>query len=182
MTDHNDTNPAIDTPYRIGVISDTHGFLSPQVFEIFAGVDLILHSGDVENDDILAELETIAPVQAVGGNVDYPPNPKMRPDERVVVTPIGKIAMTHGHLENAPTTDREQMVKHFAAHEPIAVIYGHTHKAKLELINGVSVFNPGAAGRPRLGASPSVGMIVTKPGGVPQFEHHGLTYPPQKSQ
>jgi uncharacterized protein len=55
---------------RLGVISDTHGLLRPEVFDAFAGVDQILHAGDVGRPDLLTELETLAPVTAVYGNTD----------------------------------------------------------------------------------------------------------------
>ncbi|MBI3736903.1 metallophosphoesterase family protein, partial [Candidatus Sumerlaeota bacterium] len=103
-----------DTPYRIGVISDTHGLLRPDVFEIFRGVDLILHAGDIEGDDLLAELETIAPVQAVSGNVDFPTREGLRPMTRRIETPAGRIAMTHGHLDRAPSTRPDLMAEFFA--------------------------------------------------------------------
>src|SRR5690606_23566081 len=73
-------NPPVSSPdpahpvspsFRVGLISDTHGRLRPEVFDIFAGVDRIVHAGDVGDRDILIELAAIAPVTAVWGNVDY---------------------------------------------------------------------------------------------------------------
>ena len=55
---------------RLGIISDTHGLLRPEVFEVFKGVDRILHAGDIGAADLLAELESVAPVTAVWGNTD----------------------------------------------------------------------------------------------------------------
>ncbi|TFG45856.1 MAG: metallophosphoesterase, partial [Gemmatimonadales bacterium] len=55
---------------RLGIISDTHGLLRPEVFEVFREVDHILHAGDIGPLDILTELEAIAPVTAVFGNTD----------------------------------------------------------------------------------------------------------------
>ena len=58
---------------KIGVISDTHGFLDPKVLKLFAGVEHILHAGDIGSDAIIAELEAVAPVTAVLGNTDSSP-------------------------------------------------------------------------------------------------------------
>ncbi|MEY3702022.1 MAG: hypothetical protein RI891_1314, partial [Gemmatimonadota bacterium] len=62
---------------RIGLISDTHGLLRPEVHAAFTGVDRILHAGDVCGDEILDELALIAPVQAVFGNCDVPGDPRL---------------------------------------------------------------------------------------------------------
>src|SRR6188768_3047522 len=83
---------------RIGLISDTHGKLRPAVFERLAGVDLIFHAGDIGSLDIITELETIAPVQAVHGNTDdFDVRDRYR--ETLELVADGKrIAVTHGHL------------------------------------------------------------------------------------
>ena len=54
---------------RIGVLSDTHGYLNPKIFDLFADVDLILHAGDIGDDRVLTDLEQFAPTRAVSGNV-----------------------------------------------------------------------------------------------------------------
>lgn len=148
--------------FRIGVISDTHGFFHPRIPEIFEGVGLIIHGGDVGGDDILERLEEIAPVRAVSGNVDGRPNAR-RPDRREIETPIGGIGVTHGHLSAAPSTDRARLVAAFAAFAPRVVIYGHSHIPKLEWIGGIHVFNPGAAGRARFRQKPCVGLVSGDP-------------------
>jgi len=149
-------------PFRIGVISDTHGWLHPRVPEVFAGVDLIVHGGDVGGDEILDRLEAIAPVHAVSGNVDGRPTER-RPERRQIETPIGRIAVTHGHLTAAPSTDRPRLVAAFASFSPRVVIYGHSHIPKREWIDGVHVFNPGAAGRARFRQKPCLGLISGDP-------------------
>src|SRR5579859_5560849 len=55
---------------RIGVVSDTHGYFDPKLSELLAGVEVIVHAGDVDSQNILDELELIAPIHAVRGNVD----------------------------------------------------------------------------------------------------------------
>jgi len=64
---------------KLGVISDTHGYINPKVFPIFEGVGQILHAGDIGSEDIITTLETIAPVQAIHGNIDaFPLNTRYR--------------------------------------------------------------------------------------------------------
>jgi hypothetical protein len=145
--------------YRIGVLSDTHGFFHPGLPDAFVGVDLILHGGDVGGDEILDRLESIAPVQAVSGNVDGSPTDR-RPLRREIETPLGRIAITHGHLRDAPSTDRVRLVQALAEFRPRVVIYGHSHIPKLEWIEDAHVFNPGAAGRARFAQKPTIGLIT----------------------
>ncbi len=144
--------------YRIGVLSDTHGYFHPALAREFEGVDLILHGGDVGGDEILDRLEAIAPVMAVSGNVDGSPTDR-RPLRRTIETPLGRIGLTHGHLREAPSTDRSALVRSFAEFAPAVIIYGHSHIPKLEWIGEVRVFNPGAAGRARFSQKPTVGIV-----------------------
>lgn len=156
-------------PYRIGVLSDTHGRLFADVFDIFEGVQLILHAGDIGRDDLLMELETIAPTHAVSGNVDGAPQPG-RPLTCELETPAGRIAMTHGHLMSAPTHDHERLVRSFAKFHPDIVIFGHSHIPHLSRVGDVWLFNPGSAGQARFGKKRSVGLITATADG-PKFEH-----------
>lgn len=161
-------------PFRIGVISDTHGRLHPRVFDLFRGVDLILHAGDIGGDELLDRLESLAPLHAVSGNVDGPPTPR-RPERIEIQTPLGRIAMTHGHRPGAPSTDLALMARSFAAFAPAIIVYGHSHIPALELVEGVRLFNPGSAGPPRFRLKPCVGMIYAGPGEDPRFDHLPLT-------
>jgi putative phosphoesterase len=160
------------SPRRIGVISDTHGFLHPAVFRIFEGVELIIHAGDIGDDLILAELEAIAPVKAVSGNVDGPPASN-RPAARQFETFAGRIAVAHGHMPNASARRLSTMLAYFLDFAPGIVVYGHTHLAATERIDGVVMYNPGAAGNSQVGGrSPSVGLISIEAGEpIPRFEH-----------
>jgi hypothetical protein len=130
---------------KIGVISDTHGFLDPKVSELFAGVSHILHAGDIGPDAIIVELETIAPVTAVIGNTDS--SPTFRPT--AVVTLAGRKFLVHHIVE--PHAPKEQIQLRIARERPDVVVFGHTHKAFCETIDGVLFFNPGSAGKPRFG-------------------------------
>jgi putative phosphoesterase len=106
----------------IGLISDTHGMVRPDVHTALAGVELILHAGDVGGDDILDELELIAPVHAVYGNTDFPGQPRL---STAIDTEIGgvRIHVSHGHEVGPPTP-----AKLLAAYSADVIVYGHTHK------------------------------------------------------
>lgn len=156
-------------PCRIGVLSDTHGHLPNEVFEIFKGVRMIFHAGDIGRDDILMELETIAPTHAVSGNIDGAPQ-RGRPLTCEVETPAGKIAMTHGHLMTAPAYNHDRLARGFGKFQPDIVIFGHSHIPHLSKVDGVWLFNPGSAGQTRFGKRRSVGLITATAEG-PQFEH-----------
>jgi putative phosphoesterase len=159
----------------IGVISDTHGVLASPIFDIFANVDHILHAGDVQELRILDELEEIAPVNAVCGNVDF--GPTQRLPEKWCGTFAGvKICMTHGHLLD-PSRYNESAVKMFAGENPAIIIHGHSHKAKHETLGKTSILNPGAACRPRFRDTPSVAMIFIKPGANFHIEFREIPWP-----
>jgi putative phosphoesterase len=146
---------------RIGVISDTHGYLDGYVFHAFDGVQHILHAGDVGEDRILDELEEIAPVSAVSGNVDFGIT-KRRPQKWSGELFGIKICMTHGHLLD-PSNYNASARDFFNGENPQIIIHGHSHIAKHETIDGVSVLNPGAAGRPRFKDVPSLATIEVRP-------------------
>ena len=122
---------------RIGVISDTHGLVRPEVRPAFDGVDLILHAGDVGNAEVLKELASIPRVIAVRGNNDNGPWAKTIPETEVVR--IGRVGIYILHnlkeIEGGPA-DRNCQV----------VISGHSHQPSIETRGGVLFLNPGSAG------------------------------------
>ena len=138
---------------KIGVISDTHGFLDPKVLKLFAGVEHILHAGDIGSDAIIAELEAVAPVTAVLGNTDSSPTFRLAE----VVKLAGRKFLVH-HIVN-PRALTEELRLRIARERPDAVVFGHTHKAFRETIDGVLYFNPGYAGKPKFGAERSVAIL-----------------------
>ena len=138
----------------IGVISDTHGLLRPDVHIAFAGVDLILHAGDVGGDEILIELALIAPVQAVFGNTD--PRDTAGLVDRIDTTYDGvRVHVSHGHELGGPRV--EFLLK---AYDADVIIYGHTHKQLVHRApDGRLVLNPGAAGPKRFDIEPCVARL-----------------------
>ncbi len=130
---------------RIGVISDTHGLLRNEIYGVFKGVDEILHAGDVGDPAILSELEVIAPVSAVYGNVD---GWELRKDlpETLELERLGyKIAMIHGHQWAAPQVP--DLIERFP--DAAVVIFGHTHRPLVQRVGSTLVVNPGSAGHRR---------------------------------
>jgi putative phosphoesterase len=142
----------------IGVISDTHGLLRPDVHEALAGVELILHAGDVGGDDILDELQLIAPVRAVYGNTDAPGQPRLREAVEVSIDGVS-IHVSHGHEVGSPTPAK--LLERYAAH---VVVYGHTHRPLIAKADGRLVLNPGAAGPRRFDILPSVARLTIENG------------------
>ena len=143
----------------VGLISDTHGLVRPKVFEALKGVELILHAGDV-GEDVLAELEVIAPVRAVRGNTDPAGFPGL--DDALELELEGvRVHVSHGHEVGSPTPD-----KLLAAYSADVIIYGHTHKQLVTNVDGRWVINPGAAGAQRFKLRPSVGRLTLDRGKV----------------
>ena len=150
---------------RLGVLSDTHGFLRPEVFEAFRAVDHILHGGDVGEPDVLIALEALAPVTAVYGNTDGPELRARLPQVAELELDDFAIVVTHGDQLGHPTPEG----LHAAFPRAEIIVYGHTHKALLELVDRtVTVMNPGGAGHPRFGMPPSVGIIELEAGIPPR--------------
>jgi putative phosphoesterase len=138
----------------IGLISDTHGLVRPQVHQALVGVELILHAGDVGGDEVLDELSLIAPVLAVHGNTDSPGDPRLR--EAIDRTFDGvSVHVSHGHEVGSPTPAR--LLARYAAQ---VIVYGHTHRQQIAQANGRLVVNPGAAGAKRFKLEPSVARLT----------------------
>ena len=117
----------------IGAISDTHGLLRPQVLAALAGCDPIIHAGDVGSSDVLARLGALAPLHAVRGNVDHGAWSASLPVTQRIEIDGFRIYVLHILAELDPQ----------AADNVDAVIYGHSHRPKIETKNGTLFFNPG---------------------------------------
>jgi putative phosphoesterase len=150
---------------RVGVISDTHGLLRPAVFDVFCDVTHILHAGDIGHEDVLTALAALAPVTAVYGNTDGF-NLRQRCPDVATVDLEGLIAVvTHGDRFGIPKP--EGLVAAFP--DAQIIVYGHTHRSVLELVDRtVTVMNPGAAGPAAFGVPPSVGIMELEAGLPPR--------------
>ncbi len=142
---------------KIGVISDTHGLLRPEVPPLLAGVDSILHLGDVGDPKILDTLRAIAPLTAIRGNVDHEGPCARLPETEVLLIEGGYLYLLHdlGTLHLDPAAAR------FAA-----VLYGHSHKATIWRHKGVLYFNPGSCGPRRFNLAVTIGYLHLDPGGT----------------
>lgn len=139
------------TAYRLGLISDTHGYLPADVEEVFCGVDLILHAGDIGAESILLRLEAVAPVVAVRGNMDNGSWAGRLPQRETVQAGGMVVHLIH---------DLAQLHPRPAPNEPAAVVAGHTHRSMVETQHGVLYINPGSAGAPRYGEKPGVALLA----------------------
>src|SRR5262245_28721919 len=138
----------------IGLISDTHGLVRPEVFGALAGVDLLLHAGDVGGRSVLDELSAIAPIRAVFGNTDLAGEPGL--DERIeMIVGSRTIHVSHGHELGSPTP-----AKLLARYSADILVFGHTHKPLVERAGARLVVNPGAAGPRRFNLKPSVAKLT----------------------
>lgn len=145
---------------KIGVISDTHDFLDPRVKELFAGVDHILHAGDIGTVWITFQLEQIAPVTAVLGNTDSGLNFK-----ETELVELAKHKFLIQHIVN-PRTPDVKLHGRLAKDKPHLVVFGHTHQAFDQTLAGVRFFNPGYAGRPKFNQPRTVAILHTDGAGL----------------
>ena len=138
----------------IGLISDTHGLVRPEVFEALEGVSQILHAGDVGPVSVLAELAAIAPIRAVWGNTDAPGRPELVERIEDVIDGV-RIVVTHGHELGSPTPPK--LVGAYPSAD--VIVYGHTHQQLVTKAARRVVVNPGAAGPRRFKLQPCVAKL-----------------------
>jgi hypothetical protein len=146
---------------KIGVISDTHimnksRLLSTKVFEAFSDVDLIIHAGDIMIEEVIIELQSIAPVNVVAGNNDgYEIYSKY--EKRKIIEVQGKrIGVTHGYGRGRTYLNA---YAEFLNDEVDCIVYGHSHAPHNEIIDDILFFNPGSPTNKRLQARYSVGIL-----------------------
>jgi putative phosphoesterase len=145
---------------HIAVLSDTHGLLRPELLPALAGVDHILHAGDIGDPAILETLRTIAPVTAISGNID-----RSGPCAQLPATEALELAGCLIYiLHNLDDLDLNP-----AAASIAAVIYGHSHKPSITHRDGVLYLNPGSVG-PRRFTLPITFAILSIENGVPTAE------------
>jgi putative phosphoesterase len=146
-------NRQLETAFRIGVISDTHGLLRPEALAALRGSDQIIHAGDIGSPEILQQLAAIAPVSAVRGNVDKGSWALNLHESEVLE--VGGVSIYVLH-------DIAQLDLKPAASGFDVIVYGHSHVPKQEERNGVLYFNPGSAGPRRFKLPVSLGRLVVK--------------------
>ena len=137
----------------VGLISDTHGLIRPQALEALAGLDLIIHAGDIGTPEVLAALKAIAPVAAIRGNNDTGAWAKPLPDTKLIKVGDVRLYLIHN-------------VKELAC-DPLslgfqAVISGHSHKPSIVTREGVLFVNPGSAGPRRFKLPIALGKLFIR--------------------
>ena len=147
---------------RIGVVSDSHVpvracTLPLALFARLEGVELILHAGDLVVERVLQELEELAPVVAVAGNMDPPPL-RGKLHRRVLLECGGQqIGLIHGDGWRRQPRERAEAV--FSRLRPQAIVFGHSHEPLCEYAGETLLFNPGSCTDPRRGQGPSCGIL-----------------------
>ena len=147
---------------RLGLISDTHGWLDPALAEHFAGVDLIVHAGDVGDPHVLAALEAMAPVLAVRGNIDGGP---------LAALPLSAVRTVRGvrvaalHIAGPPGRPNAEARALVAAEAPDLLVVGHSHVPGFSQVGSTLVVNPGAAGRHGFHARRTAYLLARGDGG-----------------
>jgi putative phosphoesterase len=163
--------PAAARPVTVGVLSDTHGHLYPSVKQLLAGVDHIIHAGDVGSSQVLAELRSIAPVTAVRGNCDHEPWAQALPVRAEVK--LGGVRILVGHIAGQLRETLAQSLPGEARHDAgctpgrsagyAVVVTGHSHLAAIEERGGALHVNPGSAGPRQFGRSQTVARLTIRP-------------------
>jgi putative phosphoesterase len=150
---------------RLGLIADTHGKVRASVHEVFQKVDLILHAGDLGGAEVLEELELLAPVTAVYGNVESGIMKRRLPQVARLEVDDLRFVVTHG--DQLGSREPEALKEAFP--DADVIVFGHTHRALIHNFPDYSiVINPGAAGPGRFDLKPSVAILETEPGLPPR--------------
>lgn len=131
-----------------------------QVFDLFRGVDLVLHAGDFVNSAVLYELETIAPVKGVLGNCDPPELANLVPVTLSLTIAGVKVAMVHD--SGTKQHRRARMSTAFPEHR--VVIFGHSHQPLIDDDGALLLLNPGSACDPRAAKIPSIAILEIQDG------------------
>jgi len=141
----------------VGVISDTHGLVRPQALEALAGANIIIHAGDIGSAEVIAQLESVAPVIPIRGNNDHGEWAEKIPTIEIVEVGCQSIYVLHDVNE----LDLDPAAAQFAA-----VIAGHSHRPSVERRAGVLYVNPGSAGPRRFKLPVSVARLHVDDAGV----------------
>jgi len=136
----------------VAVIADTHGVLPPELFGHLANCEQILHLGDLGPPWLLAELGAVAPVLAVGGNMDLPGTPELPETRRL------ELAGLPVHMRHHPWEAREMV------ESPAVYLHGHTHAPRVDRRDLVWHLCPGAVTYPAQGHESTMLHLDVQPG------------------
>ncbi|MHC6153079.1 metallophosphoesterase family protein [Bradyrhizobium brasilense] len=149
-------------PFRIGIISDTHGLLRTKALQVLADADYIIHAGDIGDPGIIAALRRIAPISAIRGNVD-----------------TADWGRDYAEIETVSLAGKTVYVLHdlkAMSIDPVAqgidvVVSGHSHVPKIQTVGGVLYVNPGSAGRRRFKLPITLATLDVTPDGIRPLIH-----------
>jgi putative phosphoesterase len=139
----------------VGVVSDTHGLLRPEVIPALAGVEHILHAGDVGDPEILERLREVAPVTAIRGNVDVHGVCSSLPSTEAIELGGSLVYMVHS-LADLDLNPKAASLS--------VVVFGHSHVASVETRDGVMYLNPGSCGPRRFRLPVTVALLRIEDG------------------
>ncbi len=142
---------------RIGVIADTHGVFDPAIKRYFGGVDHIIHAGDIGSPAVIEQLQTIAPVTAVSGNVDRFENSGF---SRETVMRCGGVRIGIRHIVYEKGAVTEEAKAWLERERPDLCIFGHSHKPTAARYGRTLLFNPGSAGPRRFSLPRGLGIVT----------------------
>lgn len=130
----------------LGILSDTHGWLDPELVEVFGdkGVDRLVHAGDIGNEEVVTQLEQLAPLEIVKGNIDGG-ELRFLPEE--VVFEVGPRTFAMRHIAGSPRRPRKAAREFIAREKPDVLVCGHSHIPVVGRVQGALWINPGACGR-----------------------------------
>jgi len=146
---------------KIGIVSDTHGLLRPEVAPALAGVQHILHLGDIGKISILKELRKLAPVTAIRGNTDREGPCGKLPETEVVHFEGQYLYLLH----DLATIHLDPAAAKFAV-----VLFGHSHVPNFYGRKGVLYFNPGSCGPRRFNLPITLGLLTITEDAAPEAE------------
>jgi uncharacterized protein len=141
----------------IGVVADTHGLFDPAIIRHFRGVDHIVHAGDIGTRTVIAQLEALALVTALSGNIDDHDESGF-PTEAVIELKGFHIAIRHVVYEAGKLTDEGRAF--LDRTRPDICIFGHTHQPKSEWLGDTLLFNPASAGPKRFKLPRGLGLLT----------------------
>ncbi len=155
--------------FHVGIIADTHGLLRPEAMTALAGVNHILHAGDVGDIEILAHLRTIAPVTAIRGNIDMTGACSLLPATDCVELAGRLFYLVHSRADLDINPEAAGIA---------AVISGHSHRPGAEAHNGVLYLNPGSAGPRRFSLPVCVARLILPDDPTHEIRHELLPLTP----
>lgn len=134
----------MNTSARVGVVSDTHGWLDPFLLEAFAGTELIVHAGDIGSMDVIDQLGAVSRVAAVRGNID---GGDLRFFPLEIIEDIAGKRIAALHIAGSPRSPKRAALELLRRESPDIIIAGHSHIPVVGRVEGCLWINPGAAGR-----------------------------------